>query len=86
MENRNNVRNEQTGTDRVTVMSRSGYRPKPKTGSGGNVMSILISLMLIFRGLSGRYVLRGTNSSGALVLAGIMYVITARLMEKYLSV
>ena len=74
MENKNTVWENSAAADRVTVMSKTGYRPKPKSGSGGNIMSILISLMLIFRGLSGRYVLRGTSSSGALVLAGLAFL------------
>ena len=60
---------------RVTVMSKSGYLPRPRSGSGGNVLSILFSVFLILGGLSGRYVLRGTNSSAALVVAGFLFLI-----------
>ena len=60
---------------RITVMSKSGYSPRPQSGAGGGVMSILISLLLIFQGLSGRYVLRGTNSSRALVLVGLAFLV-----------
>lgn len=65
--------NENSG--RATVMSKSGYRPTPKSGYGGNVMSILFSLFMIFGGLSGRFVLRGTGSSKALVVAGIAFLV-----------
>ena len=63
------------GDGRVTVMSKSGYLPQPKVNSGSNALSILFSVFLILGGLSGRYVLRGTNSSGALVVAGFLFLI-----------
>ena len=60
---------------RTTVMSKSGFLPRPKSGSGSNILSILFSIFLILGGLSGRYVLRGTNSSGALVVVGFLFLI-----------
>ena len=60
---------------RVTVMSKSGLLPRPQSGSGGNFLSILFSIFLILGGLSGRYVLRGTNSSGALVVVGFLFLL-----------
>ena len=60
---------------RATVMSKSGFLPRPKSGSGSNILSILFSIFLILGGLSGRYVLRGTNSSGALVVVGFLFLI-----------
>ena len=59
----------------VTVMSKSGLLPRPQSGSGGNFLSILFSIFLILGGLSGRYVLRGTNSSGALVVVGFLFLL-----------
>ena len=64
-----------TENGRVTVMSKSGFLPRPKSGSGSNILSILFSIFLILGGLSGRYVLRGTNSSGALVGVGFRFLI-----------
>ena len=60
---------------RTTVMSETGYHPVPRTGGGNGAFSILFSLFLIFGGMSGRFVLRGTNSSTALVVAGILFLI-----------
>ena len=42
---------------------------------GGMIFSLLISVGLIIAGLSGNFVLRGTNSSTALVVAGIIFLI-----------
>lgn len=42
---------------------------------GGHIFGIIISLGLIFGGLSGQFVLRGTNSSTALVIAGVGFLI-----------
>jgi hypothetical protein len=49
-------------------------------GKGNNIMlfyiiQIGISLALIYGGLSGEYVLRGTNSSIALVGVGVLWLI-----------
>lgn len=41
----------------------------------GRIIGILISLGLIIGGLSGEFVLRGTNSSIALVVAGVIFLI-----------
>lgn len=42
---------------------------------GSRIIGILLSIGLIIAGLSGAFVLRGTNSSTALVIAGIIYLI-----------
>ena len=64
-----------TYEDRQKVMANGGYQPEVKGGYSSDVFGILISLGLIFGGLSGRMVLRGTNSSPALVVAGIVFLI-----------
>lgn len=56
----------------VKVVSQSGYVNLSKVGYGGDILGMLISLVLIFGGLSGRLVLRGTNSSTALVVVGFL--------------
>ena len=43
--------------------------------TSGNVMGLIISSLLIIGGLSGEAVLRGTNSSGALVVVGVGFLI-----------
>lgn len=52
----------------IKVKSKAGYVGVPKTGFGGEVLAILISIFLIIGALSGRLVLRGTNSSTALLV------------------
>lgn len=42
---------------------------------GKRIIGILLSIGLIVAGLSGQFVLRGTNSSTALVVAGIIWLI-----------
>ena len=56
--------------NREKVMAQGGFQPEPKSGYGNDVLGILVSVGLILGGLSGRMVLRGTNSSPALVVAG----------------
>ncbi|MBR0092244.1 MAG: hypothetical protein IJP92_11145 [Lachnospiraceae bacterium] len=63
-ENENNIR----GVEIPDVQSTR------KTGYGGNIMSMLFSILLIFGGASGQFVLRGTNSSMALVIAGVVFL------------
>ena len=41
----------------------------------GRIIGVLISIGLIIAGLSGEFALRGTNSSTALVVAGIIFLI-----------
>lgn len=41
----------------------------------GRIIGILISLGLIIGGLSGKLVLRGTDSSMALVIVGVLFLI-----------
>lgn len=66
----NNLINE----NRVTVMSKSGFLPEPKANYAGDVLAILISIVLIIGGASGTMVLRGTDSSPALVLVGFLFL------------
>lgn len=40
-----------------------------------NIIGLIISIGLIIAGLSGSFVLRGTNSSTALVIAGVIFLI-----------
>ena len=40
-----------------------------------NIIGLMISIGLIIAGLSGSFVLRGTNSSTALVIAGVIFLI-----------
>ena len=42
---------------------------------GRLIFSTLFSIFLIVGGLSGRLVFRGTNSSGLLVIIGVLYLI-----------
>ena len=60
--------------NREKVMALGGFQPEPKSGYGNDIFGILISVGLIFGGLSGRMVLRGTNSSPALVVAGFVFL------------
>ena len=46
-----------------------------RRGLGGRIIGILVSIGLIIGGLSGTMVLRGTNSSTALVVAGVIFLI-----------
>ncbi len=41
----------------------------------GRIIGLLISVGLIVAGLSGNFVLRGTDSSIALVIAGVVFLI-----------
>lgn len=60
---------------RETVMAKGGYKAKPgSVGYGGDIVGILISIFLIVGGLSGRMVLRFTDSSPALVVAGFLFL------------
>lgn len=44
-------------------------------GTGGKIFGLVVSIALIIGGLSGELVLRGTDSSGALVAVGILFLI-----------
>ncbi|MGI6174410.1 MAG: hypothetical protein ACOYI8_11040 [Christensenellales bacterium] len=67
--------NQPEGGNRITITAKSGYMPEPKAGYLSDVLGILFSIFLIFGGLSGRLVLRGTNSSQALVIAGVAFLV-----------
>ena len=41
----------------------------------GKIIGILISIGLIIAGLSGEFVLRGTDSSTGLVIVGVLFLI-----------
>jgi uncharacterized membrane protein len=41
----------------------------------GRIIGLLISIALIIMGLSGEYVLKGTESSTALVVVGVLFLI-----------
>ena len=41
----------------------------------GRIIGILVSVALIIMGLSGEYVLKGTESSTALVVVGVLFLI-----------
>lgn len=41
----------------------------------GRIIGLIISLALIIAGLSGNFVLKGTNSSTALVVIGLIFLI-----------
>ena len=58
-----------------TIMSGSAYREKPVINYGSHIFSILFSGVLIMAGASGEFVLIGTNSSSALVLVGLAYLV-----------
>lgn len=59
----------------IRVKAKSGYKMIPKAGYGSDAFGVLISVGLIFGGLSGQFVLRGTQSSTALVVAGFVFLI-----------
>ena len=41
----------------------------------GRIIGILVSVALIIMGLSGEYVLKGTESSTALVVVGVLFLV-----------
>ena len=41
----------------------------------GRIIGILVSIALIVAGLSGEYVLKGTESSVALVVVGVLFLV-----------
>ncbi len=70
LENTNNPVNE----NRITVMSKAGFAPEPKRSYAGDIWGIIVSILLIIGGASGQFVLRGTNSSAALIVAGFLFL------------
>lgn len=60
--------------NREKVMAKGNFQPEIKAGYGGDVLGMLFSVFLIIGGLSGRMVLRFTNSSPALVVAGFVFL------------
>ena len=61
--------------NREKIMAKGGFQSEPKAGYSNDILGILVSVGLIFGGLSGRMVLRGTNSSPALVAAGFAFLV-----------
>ena len=45
------------------------------SGLGGKIFGLIFSIVLLIGGLSGKYVLKGTNSSTALVVAAVGFII-----------
>ena len=61
-----------------TLETAGQYSAPPRSGGGsmgGKIFGLVISIGLIIGGLSGQMVLRGTDSSAALVVAGIIFLI-----------
>lgn len=58
-------------TDENPIVSGSNDEGAPPKSYTAQIIGIVISIGLIIAGLSGEFVLRGTNSSIALVLAGV---------------
>ena len=82
MENENTMNNEvMTATAAAPVQgptrvkAKSGFIAVLKAGYGSDIFGVLISVGLILGGLSGQFVLRGTQSSTALVVAGFVFLI-----------
>ncbi len=75
MENTNVITTETAATENTKVMAKSGFMTEPKISYGGDVLGILVSIGLIIGGASGKYVLRGTDSSSALTIVGIVLLI-----------
>lgn len=65
---------ESIGGGGKTIRSASGYQPKPNVSYKGEIISLLLSVLLILGGASGQFVLRGTNSSVGLMLVGLGYL------------
>ena len=61
--------------NREKVMAKGGFLPEPKSGYGSDILGILFSIFLIIGGASGKMVLRGTDSSPALVAAGFAFLV-----------
>ena len=55
----------------MKVMAKDGYTAVPEVSYKGDVIGMIWSVLLIFGGLSGAWVLRGTDSSEALVYVGL---------------
>lgn len=56
------------------VKANGTYMIVPKQGYGSDVFAVLLSVCLILGGMSGQFVLRGTQSSTALVVAGFIFL------------
>lgn len=68
------LQSEQTADGKTMI--EEGHKEDTKKGSHtGAIIGIFISIGLIIAGLSGEFVLRGTNSSTALVVVGCLYLI-----------
>lgn len=76
MENTNSRKETGTmmGTDQKVVYSKTAYISEPKEKYGNQILAVAWSLIMIMGGASGNMVLRGTNSSPALVIAGFAFL------------
>lgn len=61
--------------NRTRVMAGSNFQAPVNRSYSGDIFGILVSIGLIIGGASGRMVLRGTESSPALVVAGVLFLI-----------
>ena len=82
MENENMMNNEVMNANAVApvqgptrVKAKSGFIAVLKASYGSDIFGVLLSIGLILGGLSGQFVLRGTQSSTALVVAGFVFLI-----------
>ena len=64
-----------TSADEGGILAEASYVTEPKPGWIRDIFGVFVSLVLIFGGASGTLVLRGTNSSTALVVVGIGFLI-----------
>jgi hypothetical protein len=68
------VKQKATIEELLTVEAAAADKYK-RTGMGSLVVGLLVSALLIIGGLSGQFVLRGTNSSRALVAVGFAFLV-----------
>jgi len=62
-----NIQYSQEGTKARVEINQKGY--------GGKILGLFVSIFLIIGGASGQMVLRGTESSTALVVVGVLFLI-----------
>ena len=81
-ESDNEIKTELIGNGIDDGYEETDYSPTPSVSndgqediSAGLIISIIISVIMIIGGLSGTLALRGTGSSGALVVVGVILLI-----------
>lgn len=81
-ESDNEIKTELIGNGINDGYEETDYSPTPSVSnddqediSAGLIISIIISVIMIIGGLSGTLALRGTGSSGALVVVGVILLI-----------